>query len=176
MGVGKDSSTVYVIDFGLARQYRDPKTHAHHPYREHASLTGTARYASINAHLGIEQSRRDDIESLGIVLTYFALDGHLPWQGLQGVSQRAKLQRIMDTKIATPLDVLCKGLPIEFIKYLTHCRDLRFLTKPDYSYLKQLFRDLFMAQSYKDDLQFDWSHLPPVLNCCSAHGVGWITG
>uniref|UniRef100_A0A672FXA4 non-specific serine/threonine protein kinase n=1 Tax=Salarias fasciatus TaxID=181472 RepID=A0A672FXA4_SALFA len=158
MGLGKKGNLVYIIDFGLAKKYRDARTHQHIPYRENKNLTGTARYASINTHLGIEQSRRDDLESLGYVLMYFNL-GSLPWQGLKAATKRQKYERISEKKMSTPIEVLCKGYPSEFSTYLNLCRSLRFDDKPDYSYLRQLFRNLFHRQGFSYDYVFDWNML-----------------
>ncbi|XP_072512196.1 casein kinase I isoform X1 [Notamacropus eugenii] len=175
MGLGKKGNLVYIIDFGLAKKYRDARTHQHIPYRENKNLTGTARYASINTHLGIEQSRRDDLESLGYVLMYFNL-GSLPWQGLKAATKRQKYERISEKKMSTPIEVLCKGYPSEFSTYLNFCRSLRFDDKPDYSYLRQLFRNLFHRQGFSYDYVFDWNMLkfmlppssqPPALPCAA---------
>ncbi|KAL1790628.1 casein kinase I isoform X1, partial [Sigmodon hispidus] len=141
MGLGKKDNLVYIIDFGLAKKYRDARTHQPIPYRENKNLTGTARYVSINTHLGIEKSRRDDLESLGYVLMYFNL-GSLPWQGLKAATKRRKYERINEKKMWTPTEVLCKGYPSEFSTYLNFCGSLRFDGKPDHSYLRQLFRNL----------------------------------
>ncbi|CCE83955.1 Piso0_004552 [Millerozyma farinosa CBS 7064] len=156
MGIGRRGSQVNVIDFGLAKKYRDPRTHLHIPYRENKNLTGTARYASVNTHLGIEQSRRDDLESLGYVLIYFC-KGSLPWQGLKAATKRQKYDRIMEKKMTTPNDVLTKGLPREFLDYMNYIKTLRFDDKPDYPYLRKLFRDLFKRENYRYDYVFDWT-------------------
>ncbi|XP_076450327.1 casein kinase I-like isoform X2 [Babylonia areolata] len=158
MGLGKKGNLVYLIDFGLAKKYRDARTHQHIPYRENKNLTGTARYASINTHLGIEQSRRDDMESLGYVFMYF-LRGSLAWQGLKAATKRQKYERISEKKMSTPIEELCKGFPSEFATYLNFCRSLRFDDKPDYSYLRQLFRNLFHRQGFTYDYVFDWNML-----------------
>ncbi|EER33993.1 casein kinase I isoform epsilon [Candida tropicalis MYA-3404] len=156
MGIGRRGSQVNVIDFGLAKKYRDPRTHLHIPYRENKNLTGTARYASVNTHLGIEQSRRDDLESLGYVLIYFCR-GSLPWQGLKAATKRQKYDRIMEKKMTTPNNILCKGLPGEFLEYMNYIKTLRFDDKPDYPYLRKLFRDLFKKENYRYDYVFDWT-------------------
>lgn len=156
MGIGKRGNQVNVIDFGLAKKYRDPKTHFHIPYRENKNLTGTARYASINTHLGVEQSRRDDMESLGYVMLYFCR-GSLPWQGLKAATKKQKYDRIMEKKMTTPTEVLCRGFPNEFSVYLNYTRSLRFDDKPDYSYLRKIFRDLFVRESFQYDYVFDWT-------------------
>ncbi|XP_044485749.1 casein kinase 1-like protein 10 isoform X1 [Mangifera indica] len=158
MGLGRKSNQVYIIDYGLAKKYRDLQTHKHIPYRENKNLTGTARYASVNTHLGVEQSRRDDLESLGYVLMYF-LRGSLPWQGLKAGTKKQKYDKISEKKMLTPIEVLCKSFPSEFTSYFHYCRSLRFEDKPDYSYLKRLFRDLFIREGYQFDYVFDWTIL-----------------
>ncbi|XP_074056501.1 casein kinase I-like [Macrotis lagotis] len=149
---------LFLIDFGLAKRYRDNRTKQHIPYREDKNFTGTARYASINAHLGIEQSRRDDVESLGYVLMYFNRSS-LPWQGIKAATKKQKYEKIIEKKMAIPVEVLCQGFPAEFSMYLNYCRGLRFEEAPDYMYLRQLFRILFRSLSYKCDYMFDWTLL-----------------
>jgi casein kinase 1 len=156
IGLAKKSNIVYVVDFGLAKKYRDNKTHQHIPYRENKNLTGTARYASINAHLGIEQSRRDDLEAIGYVLIYL-IRGHLPWQGIKANNKQEKYHKIMEKKMTTPVEILCKGLPIEFSTYLNYCRTLKFEDKPDYSYLRKMFKELFIREGLELDYMYDWT-------------------
>ncbi|KAF3499620.1 hypothetical protein F2Q69_00043904, partial [Brassica cretica] len=158
MGLGRRANQVYIIDFGLAKKYRDNTTHQHIPYRENKNLTGTARYASMNTHLGIEQSRRDDLESLGYILMYF-LKGSLPWQGLKAGTKKQKYERISEKKVSTSIESLCRGYPSEFASYFHYCRSLRFDDKPDYGYLKRIFRDLFIREGFQFDYVFDWTIL-----------------
>lgn len=110
-----------MIDLGLSKKFRDPQTGIHIPQTTKLSLTGTARYASINAHLGFcnnalkltmntEQSRRDDLESVMYVLIYL-IKGELPWQGLKAMNKHEKQAQIMDAKMNLPESVLCQNLP-----------------------------------------------------------------
>ncbi|CAB4255349.1 serine/threonine protein kinase HRR25 [Maudiozyma barnettii] len=158
MGTGRRGSTVHVIDFGLSKKYRDFNTHRHIPYRENKSLTGTARYASINTHLGIEQCRRDDLESLGYIFVYFC-KGSLPWQGLKATTKKQKYDRILEKKLSISTEVLCEGLPLEFKEYLDYCKNLKFDERPDYLYLAKLFKDLSIKLEYHNDHLFDWTML-----------------
>ncbi|KAJ3443759.1 casein kinase 1-like protein [Anaeramoeba flamelloides] len=158
LGLNKNKNQISLIDFGLSKYYRDPETHVHINYRDHKNLTGTARYASTNTHKGIEQSRRDDLEGMGYVLIYF-YKGSLPWQGLHAPNKKHKYKLICEKKINTDLKSLCKNVPIEFYKYFTYCRQLIFDEKPDYSYLRKLFRDLFIREGYAFDYYYDWAAL-----------------
>jgi len=159
MGLHDQASVLYIIDFGLAKKYRDPKTQEHIPYREKKSLTGTARYASINAQMGIEQSRRDDMEAIGYVLMYLNR-GSLPWQGFQVQSKTEKYQKILEAKQNTSIEELCRGFPSVFSSYLSYCRALRFDDRPDYAYLRRHFRTPFLKDGLiNDGVLFDWCQL-----------------
>lgn len=166
MGTGNNSNQVYVIDFGLSKRFQDPKTHEHIKMSESRSLTGTARYASINAMLGKEQSRRDDLESLGYVWMYF-LRGSLPWSGIPAKTTEEKMRKITEVKKATSLESLCRGFPHEFIYYLNTVRNLEFTEEPEYSEYRKMFRDLFIRQGFLYDKVYDWSdsshHRMPVM-------------
>ncbi|KAG1678701.1 Casein kinase I isoform alpha [Nymphon striatum] len=149
---------VYMIDFGLAKKFETADCRKHILCKEGKHLTGTARYASINAHLGIEQSRRDDMESLGYVLMYFNR-GNLPWQGLRSVNRKQKYEIICEKKMSTPVETLCKGFPAEFSMYLNFCRGLRFEEKPNYLNLRKMFRNLLQSSGLDNDDIYDWAVL-----------------
>lgn len=162
----KAANVIHVIDFGMAKQYRDPKTKQHIPYRERKSLSGTARYMSINTHLGREQSRRDDLEALGHVFMYF-LRGGLPWQGLKAATNKQKYEKIGEKKQTTAIKDLCEGFPEEFSKYLTYVRNLGFEDTPDYDYLRELFTQALKNAGDVEDGEYDW------MKITKDSGKGW---
>lgn len=156
MGYGESQRHVYLIDFGLAKRYRDPRNLHHIPIRFNKSLTGTARYASLNTHLGIEQGRRDDLEALGYVLVYFLM-GSLPWQNLKAANKEEKYEKILKKKRDTDIATLCRELPPEFSLYFTYVRSLQFEERPDYAYLRKIFHEVFIRNNFKRDEEYDWT-------------------
>lgn len=146
---------VHMIDFGLARRFQDRRSHKHVAFGEGKSFLGTARFASVNAHHGILQSRRDDLEAVGYVLVYF-LRGSLPWQGLKAESKQDLYDQISAMKASIPSAKLCEHLPVEFASYLNYCQGLNFTEKPDYFYLRGLFNNVLIRNGLLDDGLFDW--------------------
>merc|ERR1719486_796910 len=135
-GVREKQHHLYLIDFGLSKKYWDKK---HSKMYTRLPLTGTARYASINAHRGVEQSRRDDLEAIGHMMMYF-LRGSLPWSGLDAKTQEEKYKKIRQKKEEVKLDDLCQDHPEAFKIYLEQTRSLDFTERPDYEILRKLFR------------------------------------
>ena len=157
IGLNDKSNLVYLIDYGLSKRYKDKNSGQHIPYRENKQLVGTVRYASVNAHLGIEQSRRDDLEGIGYVLVYFYL-GRLPWQNKTDKG-KPLTQKITEKKLTTPPELLCKKMPREFSYYFHYCKNLKFEDRPDYNSLKSMFADLLMSRMKLNgikELIYDW--------------------
>ena len=151
-----DPCQIYILDFGLAKKYRSSKTLKQIPMIKHSRLTGTARYASINALKGFEQSRRDDLESLGYVLAYL-LRGILPWQGIAAKTKEEKYAKILNKKINISTEKLLKNEPKEFIDYINYCKNLEYEEEPNYNYLVNLFKDIITkVLNDKIDFMYDW--------------------
>ena len=155
MGKGNKSKFLFLLDFGLAKKYRSSTTLKHYPLIKKKHLTGTARYASINALNGYTQSRRDDLEAIGYVLVYFLL-GRLPWQGMLNKNKDERYMKIMEVKRDTDPHILCKNLPVEFEKYITYTRNLEYEQDPDYNMLKNLFLKVLNDEEHCIDYYYDW--------------------
>jgi len=158
MGVGSNSSKLFVVDLGLVKRYLNPTTKEHIPYIDGLKLTGTARFASVRALSGSEQSRRDDLESLGYVLLYL-LKGSLPWQGISATDKYQKIKLIGEMKASIPVNELCSGLPPPFVEFFNYVKKLEFHETPNYLFLHGLFRSLFEQNNFKNDGWYDWMAL-----------------
>jgi serine/threonine protein kinase len=155
LGLDYKSHIIYILDFGLSKKFRSSRTHQHIKFSVNKKLTGTARYASINALKGCEQSRRDDLEAIGYVLLYF-LRGSLPWQGLHVNKGEDRYKKILQKKKGTSAEDLCKGFPNEFVEYVNYTRNLEFEADPDYKFLRGLLTTVLEKQNSQFDFYYDW--------------------
>ena len=151
-----DKYMIYVIDFGLSKKYKSSRTNKHIQFKLTKKFTGTARYASINAVRGAEQSRRDDLEAIGYMLMYFFNRGKLPWQGVSCKERAEKYGKIYNMKKNLNYEEFCKNMPREIIEYMRYCKELKFEEKPDYDYLRNLFELALKKNNMVNDLKFSW--------------------
>ena len=148
-------NTIYLCDFGLAKRFRDNKTGNHIPYKTKKKFTGTPAFASVYTHLGCEQSRRDDLESLAYILIYLGT-GTLPWKRMKTKGKDEKYSKILSKKMNTSSEELLQGLPIEFLTFLQNVRDLQFEQKPDYDYLRKLLRKMNNSGVPLEEIKLDY--------------------
>ena len=151
-----DKYMIYIIDFGLSKKYKSSRTNKHVQFRLTKKFTGTARYASINAVRGAEQSRRDDLEAIGYMLLFFLNGGKLPWQGVSCKAKAEKYVKIYNMKKNLNFSVFCKNMPLEIVYFIKYCRELEFEQKPDYDYLRSLFENILKEIETTNDLHFSW--------------------
>jgi serine/threonine protein kinase len=155
MGLKENNNILYLIDFGLSKRFRNPKTGEHIKYKDGKKLVGTAKFSSIYTHLGIEQSRRDDLEGIFYTLIYL-FKGNLPWENLKAKNKEEKYQKILSKKINYDIEQLCQNLPNFFPNILLYVRSLQFEEIPNYDYLKGFFIQEYNCKCKLIDLNFDW--------------------
>ena len=156
MGKDDNSKYVYLLDFGLAKKFRSSKTLIQLKKINKKRLTGTVRYASINASIGYEQSRRDDLEGASYVLMYLAR-GNLPWQGMPGKDKDERQRKILEKKKNTTPSELCEGFPKEFELFCNYCRNLEYEEEPDYNLMRKWFYDVLNKNNFEMDFIYDWT-------------------
>ena len=169
LGRGLARNTVFLIDYGLSKCYVTDSacTRTHIPFATGRRLVGTLRYASLNCHRGIQQSRRDDLESLAYVLLYFYL-GALPWQGVErrakqrshacteGAQQRVISREVWDRKEGISAALLCVNAPAVLQTLLEYARSIGFIERPLYGKMQELLRGALALRGWTDDGVFDW--------------------
>lgn len=148
-----------MVDFGLTKRFRDQNTRLFLPYKESVSMVGTIRYSSLNSHLGIDQTRRDDLQSICYMLIYF-LKGQLPWQGLAFEHKFEKDHMIMDCKLKLSPSKLCKNLPEEISNVFQYIKGLDYYQDPDYRFIISELTYIFENKCEMIDFQYDWQKLP----------------
>ena len=151
----KNTEVIYIIDFGLAKQYRSTKTGKHVKYCVNKKWSGTSRFASANTLRGIEPSRRDDMESFCYLLLYL-MKGTLPWDKLNETSEINEILIIYKMKQYMPADVMFKELPSQMSDFYKYCKNLGFEQKPNYKYLRKLLISILEYIGEKNDLYFSW--------------------
>ena len=159
----KDPRIIYIIDFGLSKKYRSERTMKHIQFCLTKKLTGTARYASVNALKGFELSRRDDLESFCYMILFFLLK-KLPWQGIKAQTQAKRYKKICDLKEMFDIDNYKKIIPFEIIKIFKQVKKLKFDENPDYYEMIDSFEHLLKKLNYKENETFSWIVDPRILN------------
>ena len=151
-----DPNIIYLIDFGLSKKYRSSTTGNHIKNSKLKKFVGSLRYASINALKLREQSRRDDLESIGYMLIYL-IKGKLPWDSIKVDNKRSSYLKLSLYKKNLEPEILCRNLPKEFAEYIRYVKNLNFEDEPDYNYVKNLFRIMLRKQGIEENrIFFSW--------------------
>ena len=158
-----NNNIIYLIDFGLAKKYRESNNEEHYEIKKEKKLIGTARFASINAMEGLSQSRRDDLESLGYMLIYF-LKGKLPWQNFLIKNKEERYNKIKQTKKEIAINELCSNCPEEIGQYITYVKKLKYEEEPNYNYIKNLFYEILNKTGNKFDYLYDWDNTKTIID------------
>ena len=166
--IGRNNpNDIYLIDFGFSKKYRSSRTGKHIKFSKTNMLYGSINFSSLNSIKGYEYSRRDDLESFGYMLIYLAKGGWTPWMNYSKRNSDGEnaLDKII-TKVRMELtdEILCKGLPNEFVHYMKYVKNLGFEQEPNYEYLNSLFVSILSKKEISQNLTFFWIKQKPKKN------------
>jgi len=161
-----DPNMIYLTEFRFCTKYISSKTGKHTKHDFRGKFTGGLFYSSANAQRGMQQSRKDDLESLGYVIL-FVFKGKLPWdlENLENLdptdlNEKEIYLKIYRMKKSIPTEKLCKDCPSELEEYFKYIRSLKFEEEPNYELLKNLFIDIIKKESAPfnniEQLNFSW--------------------
>ncbi len=156
MGFCELNANLYLVDFGLSKKFRSSKTLNQYPLTKKKRLTGTARYASIHALEGYEQSRRDDLESVCYTMMYFLRPG-LPWMNIKVKNKDEKYRIILERKKSISTQELCKGFPKELVEFIDYIKKLGYTDDPNYDLLRNKLTTILYNKKLKMDYIYDWT-------------------
>ena len=155
----KDPHLIYLIDFGLSQKFQSTKTGKHIKISRLKTFTGSINFCSSNALRLLQQSRRDDLESIGYMLVYL-MKGGLPWQNVKIDNKKENYFKVAQIKKLISPEILCKDLPKEFAEYLRYVKNLKFEKEPNYAYLRSLFVKMMEKQGFEEGrCFFSWVNL-----------------
>jgi serine/threonine protein kinase len=143
---------IYLIDFGLSKNISGDKKQT---IQKEKIVIGTVRYISLNTHLGNQQYKKDDLESLVYMMVYF-IRGELPWQNIKAKSRKEKYTKIYNMKKNSIKGELFEFFPEEIITFAKYILNLSNYQKPDYLKLNNIINGLMKKYGYNYDFQFDW--------------------
>ena len=146
---------IYIIDFGLAKNYRSSRTGKHSQFSKNNYFNGNICFSSVNTMKGYEPSRRDDLESIGYMLIYLYTQ-HLPWDSILTKNKNELIKKIFEIKSLIPIKMLCENTPKEMNEYMKYAKSLKFEEEPDYNYLIKIFEDMLKKINQVNDLNFSW--------------------
>ena len=153
-----ETSSIYLIDFGLSDAYIDPKTGQVYKSEKGGKFIGTLRYSSVNSHKGIRQCRKDDLESLMYILVYF-YKGKLPWQDVKSKQKEEKHQKIKEEKMRTTAEELCKDMPQEFERMLCYVKNILYSEEPNYERLLSGFQKIINSLTEWETVEMDYNYI-----------------
>ena len=150
-----DNSQLYLIDFGNAKKFRSSKTGKHIMYMKSKFINGALLFLSMNILRGIETTRKDELESLGLVIIYLFL-GSLPWSNEKFYSIKDGFIKIATIRNKISNEDICKGMPKEMNDYMNYVMSLNYEQCPNYEYLRKLFRNILTKIGESNEALFSW--------------------